>query len=202
MYAGIVVHKKTCIVCIKNKKGETIADVKIKNNKNGFRNLLKLLKDKKAKAVLGFSSNFWIGVFIKLQTAGVACVLCDFSTTAEADTRNAHALADALRTKSFTVCEPDMLKVHNLITYRADMLEEQLRVVNRTRSLLDDYGLLEKGVNLFKKEGVAWLTRQIPEAPKGIQFILKTELKIIKEYRDLIKNIEQDIKKAAAVEYN
>ena len=66
-YIWIDVHKKVCMACIKDEGGTTLTEMKFSGNKKGFRDLLSVIGETEAQAVMESTGNYWLHLFNALE---------------------------------------------------------------------------------------------------------------------------------------
>jgi transposase len=76
-YVGIDIHKKICVVCIKDAKGKKIEEMRIPNTREGITQLLARLKGHKARAIMESTSTLWVRMYDALEEAGYEVVLAN-----------------------------------------------------------------------------------------------------------------------------
>ena len=60
-------HKKIYIVCAKDEGGTTLTEMKFSNNKKGFVDLLSVVGENRARAVMESTRNYWIYLYDALE---------------------------------------------------------------------------------------------------------------------------------------
>lgn len=204
MYVGIDVHKKVCVACLQDEKGQVIKEVEFENKEIGFQLLLESLKDEDVKAVMESTGNLWKRLYRELETSGVQVMLANTRKTrviAEAristDRICAKTLTDLLRADLIAPCyvpPAPVMAVRALLRHRITLVRDRTQVKNRIHSLLDNYELPEfEGTDLFGKGGMEWLEQQLPELGGYDQFILQEELYQLRVLDQLIEEVEQKI---------
>lgn len=202
IYIGIDVHKKMCVTCLQDEKGQVIEELEFENKNRGFHKLLELVEGKEAKAVMESTGNLWIRLYMTLEAAGVEVVLSNPSKTRviaenviENDKVSAKTLADLLRANLIASCyvpPPEVMVLRSLVRYRTKLVKDLTRVKNRTHSILDKYELPKREcTDLFGKSGLEWLHMVLPLLDPEDQFILGIELERISELKGHIEDVEQ-----------
>lgn len=204
IYIGIDIDKKKCVACLQDKTGRILYGMKFENRKSGFQNLLKLLKGRKAKAVIESTGNLWIRLYTALEESGIEVKLANpYKTRVIAESRiktdkiDAKTLADLLRADliaSSHVPPAHVRAVRDLLRHRLNMVNDRTRVKNRIHSLLDKYELPEfKGTDLFSKAGMKWFTEQMTHVDPGDQFVLQSLLYELKTLDTLIEKADKEV---------
>nr|MDO8081226.1 IS110 family transposase [Candidatus Freyarchaeota archaeon] len=211
LYIGIDVHKKFCYVCIKDEEGNIIKEFKVRNNRSGTETLLSIIGDKRAKAVLESTGNFWIRLYTQLEEAGVEVVLSNpkknkaiAGAKIKNDRRNARTLADLLRTNLITPCyvpPPKTREIRTLIRHQINLTRSRTRSKNRIHALLSKYELEEDeeedftGSDQFGKAGWEWLKKRFGggQLSEADQFTLGAEFRQVELLDQLIEEVNLKI---------
>jgi len=207
-YIGIDVHKKICVACIKDESGTTLTEMKFSNNKEGFRDLLSVVGEKRARAVMESTGNYWLQLYDALETQGIEVVLANPLKTRviaesklKTDSVDAAMLADLLRADLIAPCyvpPPEVRDIRALIRKRMALKKECTRVKNRIHSLLAKHELPSfPGSDLFGKKGLKWLEDQKEHLTPVDQILLDVELTQLKTLITLIEKINEDIAELA-----
>jgi len=203
-YIGIDVHKKICVACIKDEGGTTLTEIKFSNNKEGFNHLFSVVGEKKARAVMESTGNYWLQLYDALEAQGIEVILANPRKTRviaesnlKTDSVDAAMLADLLRANLIAPCyvpPPEVRDIRALIRERMSLKKECTRVKNRIHSLLAKHELPPfPGSDLFGKKGLQWLEDQKEHLLSVDWIILEIELVRLKTLVGLIEKINGDI---------
>jgi transposase len=202
-YIGIDIHKKICVVCIKDAKGATIEEMRIPNTGEGIRMLLARLRGHKARIIMESTSTLWVRMYDALEEAGYEVVLANPYRTrviAESKLKNdsvdAAILADLLRADMVAtsyVPDKEHREIRKLIRYRQILKEQTTATKNRIHTFLQLYDLEFMGTDLFGKEGIAWLKAQIPTLSPMDTVIMEKELCHLELISNSIACLDQKI---------
>ncbi|MDF1539475.1 MAG: IS110 family transposase, partial [Candidatus Thorarchaeota archaeon] len=202
MFIGIDVHKVFCHVCIKDKNGLILGQMKLPNNRSGADRLLNLVDGRPAKAVVESTGNHWIRLYERLEQDGVEVLLSNpFKTKAIAEARlksdkvDASTHADLLRANLVAQCyvpPSSVREVREVLRVRMNLVRDCTRVKNRVRALLAKHEIPRfKETRMFGKVGMIWLKGL--ELPETDHFILHTCTKQLEFLNELVKDLERSI---------
>lgn len=203
IYTGIDIHKKVCVVCVKDEKGRILRQFQIRNTREGIGELLAFLRGKEASVVMESTSTLWIKLYDALEEEGIPVVLANpyrirviAESTLKNDKVDAAILADLLRVGMVAtsyVPGKEARELKELIRYRQIVKGQTTAIKNRIHSLLNKYDLTFEGTDLFGKKGLAWLTAIIPQLKKVDSFVLEEELSHLHHFSQTLDKIERDI---------
>jgi len=207
-YVGIDVHKKICVVCIKDAKGKKIEELRIPNTREGIDLLLARLKGHEARVIMESTSTLWVRMYDALEEAGYGVVLANPYRTRviaesklKTDSVDAAMLADLLRADMVAtsyVPDKEHQELRKIIRFRQNLKQQTTATKNRIHTLLQLYDLHFSGTDLFGKAGVAWLRAQIPLFTSTDGMIVERELMHLELFSESIEVLEKKIARYGA----
>ena len=207
-YVGIDVHKKICVVCIKDAQGKKIEELRIPNTREGIDLLLARLRGHEARVIMESTSTLWVRMYDALEEAGYGVVLANPYRTRviaesklKTDSVDAAMLADLLRADMVAtsyVPDKEHQELRKIIRFRQNLKQQTTATKNRIHTLLQLYDLHFSGTDLFGKAGVAWLRAQIPLFTSTDGMIVERELMHLELFSESIEVLEKKIARYGA----
>ena len=170
-YIAVDTGKKNCVVCIADKDGSILEEIKYANTleeaERFASDLYKIYDNRKCHAVCVSTANMWLKTYEAFEKNGIDVKLANpLKTKAIAEARiktdklDARTLVHLLRSDLIaeSYIAPDKVREdRSLLRLRINLVSDRTRVMNRVHSLLDKYDLKCRYEHIFGVNGIRWL---------------------------------------------
>jgi transposase len=170
VYVGVDIGKRRCVTCVMNEDGSILDTGSYPNTFRDASNYAKQIVERyegDCKAVVESTGNMCIKTYEAFESNGFEVKLANpVKTRAIAEARvktdklDSKILAHLLRADLIAECyvpTRDIRLSRALLSHRVNLTQEETRIKNRIRSLLDKYDLECEYHDIFGAHGMRWL---------------------------------------------
>jgi transposase len=180
-YIGLDVHKKTISYCIKTAEGQIVKEGTLIAERSVLRNWAGSLPQPWHGAMEATIFSAWIYDTLKpyaakLEMGHPAKMKAITAGKKKSDTIDARTIADLVRCNLLPSCyvfPPELRDLRRLMRYRQMMVQQSVRMHNKTAGLLMESGVCFRKTKLQSKKYFADLIQSLQEVPESVKDLLR-----------------------------
>ena len=180
-YIGLDVHKKTISYCIKTAAGQIVKEGTLAAERSVLRSWAGSLQQPWHGAMEATIFSAWIYDTLKpyaerLEMGHPAKMKAITAGKKKSDTIDARTIADLVRCNLLPGCyvfSPDLRDLRRLMRYRHMMVQQSVRMHNKTAGLLMESGVSFHKTKLQGKKYFADLIKSLEEVPESVKDLLR-----------------------------
>src|ERR1700689_5919526 len=180
-YIGLDVKKKTISYCIKTADGRIVREGKLQALRSTLRSWAESLREPWCGAMEATLFSAWIYDTLKpyaqrLVMGHPAKMKAITAGKKKSDAIDARTIADLLRCDLLPTCyvlPPELRDLRRLMRYRQMMVQQSVRMHNKTAGLLMESGVFFRKTKLQGKKNFADLIKSLSEVPDSVKDLLR-----------------------------
>jgi transposase len=196
-YIGLDVHKKTISYCIKTADGQIVKEGTLAAERSLLRSWAGSLRQPWHGAMEATMFSAWIYDTLKpyaskLEMGHPAKMKAITAGKKKSDTIDARTIADLVRCNLLPGCyvfSPEMRDLRRLMRYRQMMVQQSVRMHNKTAGLLMESGVSFHKTKLQGKKYFADLIKSLEEVPESVKDLLRMS----RAARDLFESVQTQL---------
>jgi transposase len=196
-YIGLDVHKKTISYCIKTADGQIVKEGTLAAERSLLRSWAGSLQQPWHGAMEATIFSAWIYDTLKpyaakLEMGHPAKMKAITAGKKKSDTIDARTIADLVRCNLLPGCyvfSPEMRDLRRLMRYRQMMVQQSVRMHNKTAGLLMESGVSFRKTKLQGKKYFANLIKSLEEVPESVKDLLRMS----RAARDLFESVQTQL---------
>jgi transposase len=194
-YIGLDVHKKTISYCIKTAAGQIVKEGTLAAERSVLRSWAGSLEQPWHGAMEATIFSAWIYDTLKpyaerLEMGHPAKMKAITAGKKKSDIIDARTIADLVRCDLLPGCyvfPPDLRDLRRLMRYRQMMVQQSVRMHNKTAGLLMESGVSFRKTKLQGKKYFANLIKSLEEVPESVKDLLRMS-RAAKELFESVQN--------------
>ena len=196
-YIGLDVHKKTISYCIKTAAGQIVKEGTLAAERSVLRSWARSLPQPWHGAMEATIFSAWIYDTLKpyaqqLDMGHPAKMKAITAGKKKSDTIDARTIADLVRCDLLPGCyvfSPELRDLRRLMRYRHMMVQQSVRMHNKTAGLLMESGVSFQKTKLQGKKYFADLIKSLEEVPESVKDLLR----ISRGTKDMFESVQNQL---------